>query len=133
MRNTDYSPSRFNAQNLAVTTIFDAKIESNPENEVGLVKISGGLIFLFLICFLVSLFFFSAECIVSLTHDATYLMRSMKDTQIESGAEFLRALDISMVCFFYSFYAFMKYFFTESWFLNVRILRRKQSSKSLHL
>jgi 26S proteasome regulatory subunit N10 len=41
MRNGDYTPSRFEAQSDAVTTVFGSKIDSNPENTVG-VMTSGG-------------------------------------------------------------------------------------------
>ncbi|KAF8530602.1 hypothetical protein BU17DRAFT_79451 [Hysterangium stoloniferum] len=41
MRNGDYAPTRFEAQSDAVTTVFGSKIDSNPENTVG-VMTSGG-------------------------------------------------------------------------------------------
>ncbi|KAI0640528.1 hypothetical protein C8Q79DRAFT_921345 [Trametes meyenii] len=35
MRNGDYHPNRFQAQSDAVTTLFQTKVDSNPENTVG--------------------------------------------------------------------------------------------------
>ncbi|KAG6330216.1 hypothetical protein ID866_8874 [Astraeus odoratus] len=40
MRNGDYVPSRFDAQTDAVNTIFQTKIDSNPENTVGLMTMA---------------------------------------------------------------------------------------------
>ena len=41
MRNGDYSPSRLEAQNDAVTYLFNAKTQSNVENTVGLITMAG--------------------------------------------------------------------------------------------
>jgi 26S proteasome regulatory subunit N10 len=41
MRNGDYVPTRFEAQNDAVTFLFNAKTQSNPENTVGLMTMAG--------------------------------------------------------------------------------------------
>ena len=41
MRNGDYTPSRFSAQSDAVNLVFNAKTNSNPENSVGLMTMSG--------------------------------------------------------------------------------------------
>ncbi|KAJ7584651.1 hypothetical protein C8J56DRAFT_1166669 [Mycena floridula] len=41
MRNGDYSPSRFEAQSDAVNTVFQTKIDSNPENTVGVMTMAG--------------------------------------------------------------------------------------------
>lgn len=41
MRNGDYTPSRWEAQSDAVSMIFDAKTNSNPESEVGLMTMAG--------------------------------------------------------------------------------------------
>ncbi|EJD35982.1 hypothetical protein AURDEDRAFT_117219 [Auricularia subglabra TFB-10046 SS5] len=41
MRNGDYAPTRFDAQSDAVTTIFGHKVDSNPENTVGLMSMAG--------------------------------------------------------------------------------------------
>lgn len=40
MRNGDYVPSRFDAQTDAVSTIFQTKIDSNPENTVGVMTMA---------------------------------------------------------------------------------------------
>lgn len=40
MRNGDYSPSRFEVQSDAVKTIFQTKIDSNPENTVGIMTMA---------------------------------------------------------------------------------------------
>jgi 26S proteasome regulatory subunit N10 len=41
MRNGDYLPTRFEAQSDAVTTVFQTKIDSNPENTVGIMSMAG--------------------------------------------------------------------------------------------
>jgi 26S proteasome regulatory subunit N10 len=41
MRNGDYTPTRFSAQSDAVNLLFNAKTQSNPENSVGLLAMSG--------------------------------------------------------------------------------------------
>ncbi|KAF9817235.1 hypothetical protein IEO21_03599 [Rhodonia placenta] len=41
MRNGDYTPSRLDAQADAVNTIFQAKIDSNPENTAGVLTMAG--------------------------------------------------------------------------------------------
>ncbi|KAI0683566.1 hypothetical protein BC835DRAFT_1295702 [Cytidiella melzeri] len=41
MRNGDYQPTRFDAQKDAVTTVFQVKVDSNPENLVGLMTMAG--------------------------------------------------------------------------------------------
>ncbi|KDQ65142.1 hypothetical protein JAAARDRAFT_168052 [Jaapia argillacea MUCL 33604] len=41
MRNGDYQPTRFDAQSDAVNTVFQTKIDSNPENTVGLMTMAG--------------------------------------------------------------------------------------------
>lgn len=41
MRNGDYVPTRFEAQSDAVTTVFGHKVDSNPENTVGLMSMAG--------------------------------------------------------------------------------------------
>jgi 26S proteasome regulatory subunit N10 len=40
-RNGDYTPNRLDAQNDAVTLLFNAKTQSNPENMVGLMTMAG--------------------------------------------------------------------------------------------
>jgi 26S proteasome regulatory subunit N10 len=41
MRNGDYQPTRFQAQSDAVTTVFQTKTDSNPENTVGIMSMAG--------------------------------------------------------------------------------------------
>ncbi|KAI0706894.1 hypothetical protein C8T65DRAFT_220569 [Cerioporus squamosus] len=41
MRNGDYQPDRFRAQADAVTTLFQTKVDSNPENTVGFMTMAG--------------------------------------------------------------------------------------------
>lgn len=40
-RNGDYTPTRFTAQAQAVSTVFSAKTDSNPESSVGLMTMAG--------------------------------------------------------------------------------------------
>jgi len=41
MRNGDYQPTRFEAQSDAVNVVFQTKIDSNPENTVGIMTMAG--------------------------------------------------------------------------------------------
>ncbi|CAK9787218.1 hypothetical protein CC85DRAFT_285074 [Cutaneotrichosporon oleaginosum] len=41
MRNGDYTPTRFQAQAQAVSTVFSSKTDSNPESAVGLMTMAG--------------------------------------------------------------------------------------------
>jgi len=41
IRNGDYTPTRFQAQSEAVSTVFTAKTDSNPESAVGLMTMAG--------------------------------------------------------------------------------------------
>lgn len=41
MRNGDYQPTRFDAQADAVNAVFNTKIDSNPENTVGIMTMAG--------------------------------------------------------------------------------------------
>lgn len=41
MRNGDYAPTRWEAQSDAVNVIFNTKIDSNPENTVGIMTMAG--------------------------------------------------------------------------------------------
>ena len=41
MRNGDYPPDRFRAQSDAVTTLFQTKVDSNPENTVSFMTMAG--------------------------------------------------------------------------------------------
>ncbi|KAF7301070.1 Multiubiquitin chain binding protein MBP1 [Mycena indigotica] len=41
MRNGDYQPTRFDAQSDAVTTVVQTKIDTNPENTVGIMTMAG--------------------------------------------------------------------------------------------
>lgn len=41
MRNGDYQPTRFDAQRDAVNTVFQTKIDANPENTVGIMTMAG--------------------------------------------------------------------------------------------
>lgn len=41
MRNGDYQPTRFEAQADAVNAVFRTKIDSNPENTVGIMTMAG--------------------------------------------------------------------------------------------
>ncbi|KAF8815824.1 hypothetical protein BYT27DRAFT_7192225 [Phlegmacium glaucopus] len=41
MRNGDYQPTRFEAQSDAINVVFQTKIDSNPENTVGIMTMAG--------------------------------------------------------------------------------------------
>ncbi len=66
MRNGDYTPTRWEAQADAVSMIFDAKTNSNPESEVGLMTMAGK----------------SPEVLVTLTQDIGKVLGALHRSKI---------------------------------------------------
>ncbi|OCH85537.1 hypothetical protein OBBRIDRAFT_739740 [Obba rivulosa] len=71
MRNGDYQPSRFDAQADAVTTIFQTKVDSNPENTVGAMTMAGK----------------GPEVLVTHTKDIGQILQAIHTTQDRIGGE----------------------------------------------
>jgi 26S proteasome regulatory subunit N10 len=79
MRNGDYQPTRFDAQSDAVNTIFQSKIDSNPENTVGIMTMAGkGCVFYsFVIPFSTLLDSTRPEVLVTHTKDLGQILKAI--------------------------------------------------------
>ncbi|GLB33367.1 putative ssl1-like protein [Lyophyllum shimeji] len=71
MRNGDYQPTRFEAQSDAVNTVFQTKIDSNPENTVGIMTMAGK----------------GAEVLVTHTKDLGQILQALHQTSSKIGGE----------------------------------------------
>ncbi|KAJ3272833.1 hypothetical protein HK104_004385 [Borealophlyctis nickersoniae] len=81
MRNGDYTPTRMEAQNDAVTFLFNAKTQSNPENTVGLMTMAGK----------------SPEVLVTLTSDIGKILTSLHKIQIAGRASINTGVQIAQL------------------------------------
>jgi 26S proteasome regulatory subunit N10 len=114
MRNGDYTPSRFEAQNDAVNLLFAAKTQSNPENTVGLMTMSGerfGFAILFFFdthgrvlidVFSLHLFYFycldtSPEVLVTLTSDIGKILSAIHKVKIHGSSSLSTSIQIAQV------------------------------------
>jgi len=79
MRNTDYAPSRMEAQCAAVYLTLEAKSSKNPENTAGLVKMA------------------PPEALSSCTSDFGTILRLIDRLKIEGESRLLPALQIAQV------------------------------------
>ncbi|KAF8239443.1 hypothetical protein L208DRAFT_1385873 [Tricholoma matsutake] len=71
MRNGDYQPTRFEAQSDAVNTVFQTKIDSNPENTVGIMTMAGK----------------SPEVLVTHTKDLGQILQALHTTSSKIGGQ----------------------------------------------
>ncbi|KAJ6544179.1 hypothetical protein B0H19DRAFT_999809 [Mycena capillaripes] len=71
MRNGDYQPTRFDAQSDAVTTVVQTKIDSNPENTVGIMTMAGK----------------GPEVLVTHTKDIGQILQAIHTTSSKIGGE----------------------------------------------
>ncbi|KAJ7062887.1 hypothetical protein C8F01DRAFT_1135585 [Mycena amicta] len=71
MRNGDYQPTRFDAQSDAVTTVVQTKIDSNPENTVGIMTMAGK----------------GPEVLVTHTKDIGQILSAIHASQAKIGGE----------------------------------------------
>ncbi|KAF8960248.1 hypothetical protein BDZ97DRAFT_1834674, partial [Flammula alnicola] len=71
MRNGDYVPTRFNAQSDAVNVVFQTKIDSNPENTVGIMTMAGK----------------APEVLVTNTKDLGQILGGVHDASAKVGGE----------------------------------------------
>ncbi|EIW62277.1 proteasome regulatory particle base subunit RPN10 [Trametes versicolor FP-101664 SS1] len=69
MRNGDYHPNRFQAQSDAVTTLFQTKVDSNPENTVGFMTMAAK----------------GPEVLVTHTKDLGQILQAVHSTQDKIG------------------------------------------------
>ncbi|KDN37230.1 hypothetical protein K437DRAFT_252013 [Tilletiaria anomala UBC 951] len=81
MRNGDYTPSRWEAQSDAVNVLFNAKTNSNPENEVGLMTMAGK----------------SPEVLVTLTKDIGKLLTALHSSTLSGAANICTGINIAQL------------------------------------
>ncbi|RXK42671.1 hypothetical protein M231_00226 [Tremella mesenterica] len=81
MRNGDYPPTRFQAQAQAVSTVFTAKTDSNPESAVGLMTMAGK----------------SPSLLVTPTNDIGKLLSAMGKASIGGDSDFSTAVQIAQL------------------------------------
>lgn len=79
MRNGDYTPTRWEAQADAVSMIFDAKTNSNPESEVGLMTMAGK----------------SPEVLVTLTQDIGKILGALHRSKIVGNADLATGINVA--------------------------------------
>ncbi|CDS01993.1 probable 26S proteasome regulatory subunit Rpn10 [Sporisorium scitamineum] len=79
MRNGDYTPTRWEAQADAVSMIFDAKTNSNPESEVGLMTMAGK----------------SPEVLVTLTQDIGKILAALHRSKIVGNADLSTGINVA--------------------------------------
>ncbi|KAI9016777.1 hypothetical protein DFJ74DRAFT_678281 [Hyaloraphidium curvatum] len=81
MRNGDYTPNRLDAQSDAVTLLFNAKTQSNPENMVGLMTMAGK----------------GPEVLVTLTADIGKILTALHQVKIGGSAAVSTAVQIAQL------------------------------------
>ncbi|ORX57589.1 hypothetical protein DM01DRAFT_1334186 [Hesseltinella vesiculosa] len=81
MRNGDYTPTRLIAQNEAVNLIFNAKVQSNPENTVGLMTMAGK----------------SPEVLVTLTTDVGKILSALHGVKSSGQSDFITGVQIAQL------------------------------------
>ncbi|KAJ9112489.1 hypothetical protein QFC20_002279 [Naganishia adeliensis] len=79
--NGDYTPTRFAAQNDAVSLIFNAKTGSNPENTVGVMSMAGS----------------SPQVLATLTQDFGKVLSSMKKCHVGGSADLMTSLNVAQL------------------------------------
>jgi 26S proteasome regulatory subunit N10 len=81
MRNGDYIPNRYDAQNDAIQLVFNAKRQMNPENAVGIVSASGT----------------SPKVLVTLTQDHGKIISALHQVNIGGSSNVLDAIQIAQL------------------------------------
>ncbi|KAF8306240.1 19S proteasome regulatory subunit Rpn10, partial [Clavulina sp. PMI_390] len=81
MRNGDFTPSRFSAQSDAVSVIFGAKTQSNPENTVGVMSMAGK----------------TPEVLVTPTQDIGKILSAMHTLKISGEADVSTGIQIAQL------------------------------------
>jgi 26S proteasome regulatory subunit N10 len=98
MRNGDYVPTRFDAQADAVNTVFQTKIDSNPENTVGVMSMAGkGWVLLlnfiynaYYLCVFFILLVYRPEVLVTHSKEIGHILQAIHTTSSKIGG----AIDI---------------------------------------
>jgi len=78
-RNGDYTPSRFEAQSDAVSLLFSAKTQANPESSVGLMTMGGK----------------GPEVLVTLTTDYGKILSGIHNTKIKGGTHLATGIQVA--------------------------------------
>jgi len=81
MRNGDFTPSRFSAQSDAVSVIFGAKTQSNPENTVGVMSMAGK----------------TPEVLVTPTQDIGKVLSALHTLKISGEADIATGIQIAQL------------------------------------
>lgn len=81
MRNGDYSPNRLECQNDAVSFLFNAKVQQNPENTVGLMAMAGT----------------SPSVQVTLTQDVHKILTALHQIKISGTSQFQTGIQIAQL------------------------------------
>ncbi|KAK4683611.1 26S proteasome regulatory subunit N10, partial [Tremellales sp. Uapishka_1] len=98
MRNGDYTPTRFQAQAQAVSTVFTAKTDSNPESAVGLMTMAGkACVSIGLGYPVVFTFERSPSLLVTPTNDIGKLLSSLSKSSIGGTADLQTAVQIAQL------------------------------------
>lgn len=77
-----HRPTRFEAQADAVSIIFSAKTQANPESSVGLMTMGGK----------------GPEVLVTLTTDFGKILSGLHDTKIKGGTHLATGIQVAGVC-----------------------------------
>ncbi|KZT62213.1 hypothetical protein CALCODRAFT_490406 [Calocera cornea HHB12733] len=81
MRNGDFQPTRFGAQSDAVSSIFQTKVDSNPENTVGVMTMAGK----------------APEVLVTPTQDIGKILSALHNTKIGGEADIATGIQVAQL------------------------------------
>ncbi|KAL1407296.1 proteasome regulatory particle base subunit rpn10 [Vanrija albida] len=81
MRNGDYTPTRFQAQSQAVSTVFSSKTDSNPESAVGLMTMAGK----------------SPSLLVTPTNDIGKLLSALNKASIGGVSDLITSIQVAQL------------------------------------
>jgi len=81
MRNGDFQPTRFAAQSDAVSSIFQTKVDSNPENTVGVMTMAGK----------------APEVLVTPTQDIGKILSALHNTKIGGEADIATGIQVAQL------------------------------------
>ncbi|KAG7535957.1 hypothetical protein FFLO_03555 [Filobasidium floriforme] len=81
MRNGDYAPNRFQAQNDAVSMVFNSKTGSNPENTCGVMSMAGQ----------------SPQVLATLTQDLGKVLSALQTNHIGGSIDLPTALNVAQL------------------------------------
>ncbi|EJU05988.1 hypothetical protein DACRYDRAFT_73212 [Dacryopinax primogenitus] len=81
MRNGDFQPTRFGAQSDAVSSIFQTKVDSNPENTVGVMTMAGK----------------APEVLVTPTQDIGKILSALHNTRLGGEADIATGIQVAQL------------------------------------